>query len=60
MPAETYTLVGLGIAGLVIAWLIFSVFKKILGLMFLAALAFGAWMVWQNPLLLQQLSRVFG
>jgi uncharacterized membrane protein YccC len=60
MPAETYTLIGLGIAGLVIAWLIFSVFKKILGLLFLAALAFGAWMVWQNPQLLQQLGQAFG
>jgi uncharacterized membrane protein YccC len=60
MPAETYTLVGLGVAGVVIAWLIFSVFKKMLGLAFLAALAFAAWMVWQNPDILQQLFAVFG
>lgn len=60
MPAETYTLVGLGVAGIVIAWLIFSVFKKILGLAFLAVLAFAALMVWQNPEILQQLFEVFG
>ena len=59
MTAETYTLVGLGVAGVVIAWLIFSVFKKILGLLFLAALAFGAWMIWQNPQLVQQLGQAF-
>lgn len=60
MPAETYTLVGLGVAGVVIAWLIFSVFKKVLGLLFLAALAFGAWMIWQNPQVVQQLGQGFG
>jgi hypothetical protein len=44
----------------VVAWLIFSVFKKVLGLMFLAALAFGAWTLWSNPSALQQLFRLFG
>jgi hypothetical protein len=44
----------------VVAWLIFSVFKKVLGLVFLAALAFGAWTLWNNPGMLQQVLRLFG
>lgn len=60
MPAETYTLMGLGLAGVVIAWLIFSVFKKILGLVFLGALAFGAWIVWNNPQMLGPLGQMLG
>jgi uncharacterized membrane protein YccC len=48
-------LIGLGVGALLVAWLIFSVFKKILGLLFLVALAFGTWTVWNNPSLLQQL-----
>ncbi|WP_157959803.1 hypothetical protein [Devosia submarina] len=40
---------------ILIVWLVFSVFKKILGLLFLAALAFGAWVLWNNPALLQRL-----
>jgi uncharacterized membrane protein YccC len=60
MPVETTTLIGLGIAGVVVAWLIFSVFKKILGLVFLAALALGAWMIWQNPQILNQIVAMIG
>ena len=60
IPSETYVLVGLGLGAVVVAWLIFSVFKKVLGLMFLAALAFGAWTLWSNPSALQQLFRLFG
>jgi hypothetical protein len=51
---ETYTLMGLGVGAILLVWLVFSVFKKILGLLFLAALAFGAWLLWNNPALLQQ------
>ena len=51
---------GLGVGAILVAWLIFSVFKKILGLLFLAALAFGAWMLWNNPALLQQVLGVIG
>ena len=51
---------GLGVGAILVAWLIFSVFKKILGLVFLAALALGAWMLWNNPALLQQLLGLLG
>jgi hypothetical protein len=30
-------------------WLVFSVFKRVLGLALIVALAFGAWVVWSNP-----------
>ena len=50
----TFTLMGLGVGAILVVWLVFSVFKKILGLLFLVALAFGAWTLWNNPALLQQ------
>lgn len=52
---DTTLLIGLGVAAVLVAWLIFSVLKKVIGLLFLAALAFGAFMVWRDPALLNQL-----
>lgn len=60
IPTETYTLMALGVGAILVAWLIFSVFKKILGLLFLAALAFGAWTLWNNPALMQQVMGLVG
>lgn len=45
------TLIGLGVAAVVVAWLVFSVLKKVIGLLFLAAVAFGGYMLWQDPAL---------
>ncbi|SEP65753.1 hypothetical protein SAMN05428969_0339 [Devosia sp. YR412] len=45
------TLIGLGVAAVVVVWLVFSVLKKVIGLLFLAAVAFGAYMLWQDPAL---------
>ncbi len=42
-------LIGLGVAAVVVVWLVFSVFKRVLGLALLVAMAFGAWVVWSNP-----------
>jgi hypothetical protein len=39
----------------IIVWLVFSVLKKVIGLLFLAAMAVGAFVLWQNPALLQAL-----
>lgn len=36
---------------MVVAWLIFSVLKKVIGLLFLAAVAVAGFMLWQNPAL---------
>ena len=49
------TLMGLGVAAVVIVWLVFSVLKKVIGLLFLAAVVIGAFVLWQNPAMLQAL-----
>ena len=40
---------GLGIAAVVVLWLVFSVLKKAIGLLVLAAVAFAGFFLWQNP-----------
>lgn len=49
MPSDTMTLMGLGIGAVLIAWLVFSVVKKVFGIALLLALAAGAWLAWSNP-----------
>lgn len=39
---------------MVVVWLVFSVLKKVIGLLFLAAVVFGAYMLWQDPVLLNR------
>lgn len=39
-------------AAIVVLWLVFSVLKKVFGLVLLAALVGGAFLLWQNPELL--------
>jgi hypothetical protein len=48
-------LIGLGVGAIIIVWLVFSVLKKVIGLFVLAALAAAAFVLWQNPALLQGL-----
>ena len=36
-------------------WLVFSVLKKVIGLLVLAAIAVAAFVLWQNPALLRGL-----
>ena len=52
MTSDTYIVIGLGLAALLVVWLVFSVFKKVLGLLFLAAVAGGGYILWSNPSLL--------
>ena len=54
ISSDTITLIGLGVAAVVIIWLVFSVLKKVIGLLFLGAVAFGAYMLWKDPVLLNQ------
>jgi uncharacterized membrane protein YccC len=49
MTGDTLTLIGLGVGAVVILWLVFSVMKKVFGFLLLGAIAFGAWMLWNNP-----------
>jgi hypothetical protein len=38
-----------------LVWLVFSVLKKVIGMLFLAALVIGGFVLWQNPPLLNGL-----
>ena len=49
MATDDITLIGLGIAAIVVLWLVFSLVRKVFGLALIAALALGAWMLWTNP-----------
>lgn len=40
---------GLGVAAIVVIWLVFSVLKKVIGLLFLAGVAVAGFVLWQNP-----------
>jgi hypothetical protein len=60
MPTDNLTLIGLGLAGLFIVWLVFSLVKKVFGLVLLAALLIGAYLLWNNPVLLQSLLDTVG
>ena len=43
------TLMGMGIGAVVVIWLIFSVVKKVFGIVLVIGLAGGAWILWSNP-----------
>ncbi|KKB77841.1 hypothetical protein VW35_14420 [Devosia soli] len=49
MPTDPLTLMGFGIGAVVIAWLVFSVVKKVVGIAIVLALAAGAWFLYANP-----------
>lgn len=52
ITGDNYTLIGLGLAALLVIWLVFSVVKRIFGLLLLAALAVAGFVLWNNPALL--------
>ena len=56
MTADTYTLLGLGVGAVILLWLVFSVLKKVVGFLFLIAIAASAWMLWSNPEMLHGLT----
>jgi hypothetical protein len=60
MPTDTASLIALGIGAALLLWLVVSVFKKLFGLALIAALAFGAYMLWTNPALLYQAMHMLG
>lgn len=57
-------LIGLGLAALVIVWLVFSLLRRVFGLVLLVGLAVGGWIWWSNPDLFQDgidaVKRLFG
>ena len=60
MPTDTSTLLALGIGAAILVWLVFSLVKKLFGLAIIAALAFGAYMLWANPDLLRRAMEMVG
>jgi hypothetical protein len=57
MTSETTILFGLGIAAVIAVWLVFSIFRKIIGFVFLAAVAAGIYYVWRNPSVVEGLAQ---
>jgi uncharacterized membrane protein YccC len=49
MPTDTGTLIGLGVAAVVVLWLVFAMMRKLFGIALIIALAAGAWYLWSNP-----------
>ena len=60
MPTDPSTLIALGIGAVLLVWLVFSVIKKLFGVALIAALAFGAYMIWTNPELLRRAMDLVG
>lgn len=60
MPTDPSTLMILGIGAALLLWLVLSVMKKLFGLALIAALAFGAYMLWTNPALLARAMAMLG
>jgi hypothetical protein len=55
MPSDPTTLIGLGVGAIVILWLVFSVLKKVIGFVVLAAFIAAGFFLWNNPAMLQRL-----
>lgn len=53
MPNDPAMLIGLGVAAIVVLWLVFSVLKKVIGFAFLAAIVAAGFILWTNPGLLE-------
>jgi hypothetical protein len=49
IPTDDYMLIGLGLVGLVVVWLVFSLIRKMFGLVLLAALVVGGFVLWNDP-----------
>ncbi len=55
MPNDSLTLIGLAVGAIVVIWLVFSVLKKVIGLVLVAAIVGVVAFVWLNPQLASQL-----
>lgn len=60
MPTDPSSLIVLGVGAVILAWLIFSVIKKLFGVALVAVLAFGGYMLWTNPDLLRRAMEMVG
>lgn len=53
MSDNLYSLMGTGVVAAVVLWLVVFVVRKLIGVALLTAVAIGGWMVWNDPVLLQ-------
>ncbi len=56
---DNYLLIGLGFAALLIAWMVFSLVKKVFGLVLVCAIVLAGLLLWTNPVLLENLADAF-
>lgn len=56
---DNYLLIGLGFAALLIAWMVFSLIKKVFGLVLVGAIILAGLVLWTNPALLKNLADTF-
>ncbi len=56
---DNYLLIGLGFAALLIAWMVFSLIKKVFGLVLVGAIILAGLLLWTNPALLENLADAF-
>lgn len=55
MPTDSTTLIGLAIGAVILAWLVFSVLRKLFGFALIAVIVLAATVLWFNPDLASQL-----
>lgn len=54
IPTDGLSLIVIGAVALAAFWLVFSLVRKMFGLVLLAAIGIGAWVLWSNPDLLER------
>ncbi len=54
MPSDLMSLIILAAVAAMVLWLVFFVARKLFGFALLVAMAVGAWMIWNDPTVLQK------
>lgn len=54
MPSDLMSLIILAAVAAAVLWLVFFVARKLFGFALLVAMAVGAWMIWNDPTVLQK------
>ncbi|WMT85310.1 hypothetical protein NO932_10170 [Pelagibacterium sp. 26DY04] len=60
IPTDNPTILIYALAALVVLWLVFAMMRKLFGIAIILALVGGAWLLWSNPELLENLWSRFG
>jgi hypothetical protein len=54
MPSDLMSVIILAAVAAAVLWLVFFVARKLFGIALLVAVAIGAWMIWNDPAVLQK------